>query len=247
MITEILSEAEKNHAIKEIIDKGVVSPQDKARKLLATFRFCIPKYVFFDMGDCIFLGMLAAFIGWVMLWSVNENFLCCALLCASPFAYMATYLLTAWKEYQQQMYEIKMVCFFNLYQVTALRMLYFSSLNLVLNFLLLLFERYFFASEILFWRLLGISFSAIFLYGILVILFQLKGQNRKSFVLPPFLWIMFNSLSFVFWNEQIEGIIMELSIYIVYTVTIVLFLLYLTALYVYMTAGMGGKEYAVSK
>ena len=133
MITEILSEAEKNHAIKEIIDKGVVSPQDKARKLLATFRFCIPKYVFFDMGDCIFLGMLAAFIGWVMLWRVNENFLCCALLCASPFAYMATYLLTAWKEYQQQMYEIKMVCFFNLYQVTALRMLYFSSLNLVLN------------------------------------------------------------------------------------------------------------------
>ena len=40
---------------------------------------------------------------------------------------------------------------------------------------------------------------------------------------------------------------MELSVYIVYTVTAVLLLLYLAALYVYMIAGKGGKEYAVSK
>lgn len=247
MITEMLSETEKEIAIKEIIEKGVVSPQDKARKLLSIFRLGAPEYIFFDMGDCIFLGLLAAFIGWIILWRINPNFLCCSLLCASPFAYMATYLFTAWKEYQQQMYAIKMVCFFNLYQVTALRMLYFSSLNLVLNFLALLLERYFINSEILFWRLLGLSFSAIFLYGILLIIFQLKAQKRKAFVLPPILWLLLNGFTLLFWNESIEKIIMNLSVYIVYVIAGLLFLLYLTALYIYMTSGKGEKEYAVGQ
>ncbi len=247
MLTEKLSEAEKELAIKEIIEKGVISPHDKVKKLLSVFRFCVPKYIFFDMGDCIFLGLLAAFIGWIILWRANQDFLCCTLLLASPFAYMTTYILTAWKEYHQQMYEIKMVCFFNLYQVTAIRMLYFSSLNLVLNFFMLLFVRYFFASEILFWRLLGISFSAIFLYGILILLFQLNGQKQRAFFLPPALWIMINSFLFIFWNEQIEQIVMNLSIYIVYAIAMILCLSYLTALYIYMTSGKGGKECAVSK
>lgn len=247
MNIEMLSEDKKNLAIQEIIDKGIVSPHDRLRKLAGAFRFCIPKYLFFDMGDCIFIGLLAAFIGWVLLWRVNDNFLCCSLLVASPFAYMAIYLLTTWKEYQQQMYEMKMVCFFDLYQVTALRMLYFSSLNIVLNFIILFSERSFFHSDTLFWRLLGISFSAIFLYGLLLILFQLKGQGRKSFILPPSLWIVANSIAFIFLKEHIEKFIMELSVYIVYTVTVVLLLLYLAALYIYMIAGKGGKEYAVSK
>ena len=247
MNIEMLSEDKKDLAIQQIIEKGIVSPHDRLKKLTTAFRFCIPKYLFFDMGDCIFIGLLAAFIGWVVLWRVNDNFLCCSLLAASPFAYMAVYLLTTWKEYQQQMYEIKMVCFFDLYQVTALRMLYFSSLNLVLNFIILFSERSFFHSDILFWRLLGISFSAIFLYGLLLILFQLKGQGRKSFILPPLLWIIANSIAFIFFNEHIEKFIMELSITIVYTVTAVLLLLYLAALYIYMIAGKGGKEYAVSK
>ena len=247
MNTEMLSEDKKDLAIQEIIEKGLISPHDRFKKLKAAFRFCIPKYLFFDMGDCVFIGLLAAFTGWVVLWRVNENFLCCSLLFASPFAYMAVYLFTTWKEYQQQMYEMKMVCFFDLYQVTALRMLYFSSLNLVMNFIILFSERSFFHSEQLFWRLLGVSFSAIFLYGILLILFQSKVQGRKSFILPPFLWIMINSIAVLFLKERMEKFIMKLSVSIVCTVTAVLLLLYLAALYIYMIAGKRGKEYAVSK
>ena len=247
MNTKMLSEDKKNLAIQEIIEKGLISPHERFKKLKAAFRFCIPKYLFFDMGDCIFIGLLAAFTGWVVLWRINENFLCCSLLFASPFAYMAVCLFTTWKEYQQQMYEIKMVCFFDLYQVTVLRMLYFSSLNLVLNFMILLSERSLFHSELLFWRLLGVSFSAIFLYGLLLLLFQCRGRGRKSFILPPFFWMTTNSIAFLFWNERIEKFIMELSVTVVYTVTVVLLLLYLAALYIYMIAGKGGKEYAVSK
>lgn len=247
MNIEMLSENEKDLAIQEIIEKGMISPHDRLKKLTAAFRFCIPEYLFFDMGDCIFIGLLAAFTGWVVLWRINDNFLCCSLFVASPFAYMAVYLLTTWKECQQQMYEMKMACFFDLYQVTALRMLYFSGLNLVLNFMILFSERSFFRSGRLFWRLLGVSFSAIFLYGLLLTLFQLKVQGRKSFILPPFLWIMINSFAFLFLNEHIEKFMMELSVSIVYTVTAVLLLLYLAVLYLYMITGKRGREYVVSK
>ena len=245
MNTEMLSEDKKALAIQEIIEKGIPSPRDRFRKLAAAFRFCLPRYLFFDMGDCIFIGLLAAFIGWVGLWRINGSFLCCSLLFASPFAYMAVWLLTAWKEYRQQMYELKMVCFFDLYQVTALRMLYFSSLNLVLNFLILWSGRSFFHAELLFWRLLGISFSAIFLYGLLLILFQLRGRGRKALILPPFLWIVANCTAFIFWNEHMEKFILELSVSIVYAAAAGLLLLYLAALSLYMTAGKEGKEYAV--
>ena len=56
-----------------------------------------------------------------------------------------------------------------------------------------------------------------------------------------------NSVAFIFLKEQLEVFIMGLSVSIVYTVAAALLLLYLAALYTYMIAGKGGKEYAVSK
>ena len=136
------------------------------------------------MGDCIFLGLLIAFTGWVILLQADEKFICCVLFGISPFAYMAAYLLASWKEYQQQMYEMKMVCLYSLYQVTALRMLYFSILNLILNSAILAIIKEFHFMKIDFWRMLGISFSSIFIYLILILTFKFKGKRRLSYVMP---------------------------------------------------------------
>lgn len=46
MNIEMLPEDKKNLAIQQIIEKGIVSPHDRLRKLTAAFRFCIPKYLF---------------------------------------------------------------------------------------------------------------------------------------------------------------------------------------------------------
>lgn len=145
------------------------------------------------------------------------------------------------------MYEIKMTCYFNLHQVTALRMLYFSGLNLIVNFVMILLERRISILGALFWRLLGISFSGIFIYGVLLIAFQIKVHGRMSVILPPVFWLMINSVIFIVWNERIEFIILNLSVYIVYLVTAGLLMLYIAMLYTYMTNWRGETDYAFSE
>ena len=144
------------------------------------------------------------------------------------------------------MYEIKMTCYFNLHQVTALRMLYFSGFNLIWNFISLLAERRFSILGVMFWRLLGVSFSGIFIYGILLIAIQTKFRRRMSFVLPPAVWLMSNSLIFIFWNENAEKIIMNLSVCTVYIAAAALFALYISALFICAANGTGGKNHAFS-
>lgn len=243
-----LSKADKNKAITEILDKGLVSPVYRLKKVWDFFCVCSPKWIFFDMGDCIFLGLLIAFTGWIILLQTDEKFICCVLFGISPFVYMATYLLTSWKEYQQQMYEMKMVCLYSLYQVTALRMLYFSVLNLILNSAILAIIKEFHIMKIEFWRMLGISFSSIFIYGIIVLTFKFKGNPWLSYTAPPFLWIVFNTVIYTLWNKYIERVIMNMSSWIVYFITVILSLIYLVSLYIYMmTETKGDKTYAISK
>lgn len=243
-----LSEAEKNKAIAEILDKGLVSPVCRLKTVWNFFRFCSLKWIFFDMGDCIFLGLLIAFTGWIILLQTDEKFIFCVLFGISPFVYMATYLLTSWKEYQQQMYEMKMVCLYSLYQVIALRMLYFSVLNLILNSAILAIIKEFHIMKIDFWRMLGISFSSIFIYGIIILSFKFKGKRWLSYTAPPFLWIAFNAVIYTLWSKHIERVIMNMSSWILYSITVILSLIYLVSLYIYvMTEKKGDKSYAISK
>ena len=229
-----LSKAEKDKAIAEILDKGLGSPACRLKKIWEFLRFCNLKWIFFDMGDCIFLGLLIAFTGWVILLQADEKFICCVLFGISPFVYMAAYFLASWKEYQQQLYEMKMVCLYSLYQVTALRMLYFSVLNLVLNSAILAIIQEFHIMKIDFWRMLGISFSSIFIYGILILTFQFRGKRWLSYVTPPFLWIALNTVIYALWNRYIERVIMNMSVWIVYVITLILLLIYIVSLYIYI-------------
>ena len=243
-----LSKAEKDKAIAEILDKGLVSPVCRLKKIWVFLGFCSPKWIFFDMGDCIFLGLLIAFTGWIILLQADEKFICCVLFGISPFVYMAAYLLSSWKEYQQQMYEMKMVCLYSVYQVTALRMLYFSVLNLISNSAILVIIEESHITKIDFWRMLGISFSSIFIYGIFILVFKFKGKRRLSYVTPPFLWIALNTVIYALWNRYIERVIMNMSVWIVYAITVILLLIYIVSLYIFMITGAkGDKTYAVSK
>lgn len=235
-----LSKAEKDKAIAEILDKGLTSPIYRLKKIWKFFSFCNPKWIFFDMGDCIFLGLLIAFTGWIILLQADEKFICCVLFGISPFVYIASYLLVSWKEYRQQMYEMKMACLYSLYQVTALRMLYFSILNLTLNSAVLVMIREFHIVKMDFWRMLGISFSSIFIYGILILIFKFKGKRLLSYVTPPFFWIALNAVIYALWNRYMEKVIMNMSVWIVYAITAILLLVYIVSLYIYTIRNRAG-------
>ena len=97
MSIQKLSEAEKNFAISEIVEKGVVKPGDKFRKMLEVGRVCTFHTLFFGVGDCFLLGLLIAACIWLLLIQAGSQVIICMVFAVSPFAATLSHpTKTAW-------------------------------------------------------------------------------------------------------------------------------------------------------
>lgn len=242
-----LSEAEKDLAISEIIKKGVISPRDKLGKMLEMKHACTFRTLFFGVGDCLFIGLIAAVCLWLFVIQSGSQVMVCMIFAASPFAYIAAYLLTAWKERLLQLYDIKMTCRYTLRQIFAFRMIYFSGINILLNVLILsLFMRFWF-SAVVFWKVMGLSFTAVFLYGAITLCFQIKGRPYLSTIFPPALWGTISVLVTAFYGEELEKILLNLAGSLVLIIIAAAFVIYLVALFAFFISNTRGEDnYAVS-
>lgn len=233
MSIQKLSEAEKDFAINEIVKKGVVKPGDKFRKIFEVRRACTFHTLFFGVGDCFLLGFLVAACIWLLLIQAGSQVIICMVFAVSPFAYIASYLLTSWKEHRLQLYDIKMTCRYTVRQVSAFRMICFSGTNIFLNVLMLSLLMRFQLPAIAFWKVLGLSFVSIFLYGIIMLIFQIKGMPYLTTVLPPVLWGIINAFVIAFYGERLEIMLLNLAGSLVFTITVIAFAGYLIALFVF--------------
>ena len=247
MSIQKLSEAEKDAAIRKIVEKGVIKPGDKFGKMLEVRRACTFRTLFFGVGDCFCLGILIAACIWLLLIQEGSQVIICMVFAVSPFAYIASYLLTSWKEYRLQLYDIKMTCRYTVRQVSAFRMIYFSGINIFLNVLMLSLLMRFQLPAIAFWKILGLSFSSIFLYGMIMLVFQIKGVPHLTTILPPVLWGMINAFVIAFYGEKLEIMLLNLAGSLVFTITVIAFAGYLIALFVFFISKTREEEnYAVS-
>ena len=237
-----LSENEKDAAVREIVRKGVVTPMDKIRKIIHIRQMCTFHTLFFGVGDCLFLGLLIAFSLWLFLIRADSKVIVGLIFAVSPFAYIASYLLTTWKEHLLQLYEIKMACRYTIRQVSAFRMMYFSGANLLLNVSMLYLLVKFQLSGVIFWKTLGLSFSAVFLYGVVMLAFQLKGKPYLTMIFPPVLWGVVNTFVIAYYGEALEKMLLGLAGGLVVIIMIVLFFTYLIMLYGFMLSQMKGDE-----
>ena len=246
MSIQKLSEAEKDFAISEIVEKGVVKPRDKFRKLFEVRRACTFHTLFFGVGDCFLLGFLIAASVWLLLIQAGSQVIICMVFAVSPFAYIVSYLLTSWKEHRLQLYDIKMTCRYTVRQVSAFRMICFSGTNIFLNVLMLSLLMRFQLPAIAFWKILGLSFVSIFLYGIIMLVFQIKGMPYLTTVLPPVLWGIINVFVIAFYGERLEIMLLNLAGSLVFTITVIAFAGYLIALFVFFISKTREEEnYAV--
>ncbi len=247
MSIQKLSEAEKDFAISEIVEKGVVKPGDKFKKMLEVRRACSFHTLFFGVGDCFLLGFLIAACIWLLLIQAGSQVIICMVFAVSPFAYIASYLLTSWKEHRLQLYDIKMTCRYTVRQVSAFRMICFSGTNIFLNVLMLSLLMRFQLPAVAFWKILGLSFVAIFLYGIIMLVFQIKGMPHLTTILPPVLWGMINAFVIAFYGEKLETMLLNLAGSLVFTITVIAFSGYLIALFVFFISKAREEEsYAIS-
>ena len=230
MNIQTLPETEKELAIRAIIARGLVTPGGRLRKLAGLWRACAFRTLFFGAGDCLALGLLLAACLWGLLAQADPRLLACLAFAVSPFAYTASHLLTVWKEHMTQLYEMKMTCRYTIRQVGALRMVYFSGLNLLLNTASLsVLSRFCFPGAAL-WRLLGLSFTAVFLYGILLLLCQLFLRPGLRAAAPPLLWGAACTLLLGRYGVRAERFLLSLPGLVVAAAALVSLLIYLAAL-----------------
>lgn len=246
MNTWKLSEIEKEKAIENIVKHGVVTPADRIRELREVSRACPFRVLFFGASDCLFLGVLITVCLWLFLLSFDTKIILCSVFALSPFAYISSYFLTAWKEHIVQLYEVKMSCHYTIRQVTALRMMYFSLGNMLINTVCL----YLFIQTqtilIPFWKTLGLSFSSLFLYGAIMLFFQIKGKLYLSIAIPPFVWGLLNLAVIMLYGEQLEKLFLNLAGGLVLIILLVTCVVYLFMLYSFSTTKYAeGKQYVV--
>lgn len=231
MNTWKLSEIEKESAIQNIVRRGTVSPADRIKALLDAGKTCPFGVLFFGVGDCLFLGVLITVCLWLFFLQWNTQMILCSVFALSPFAYISSFLLTTWKEHIVQLYEVKMSCHYTIRQITALRMIYFSLGNMFLNTAALLLFVPARAAFIPFWKTLGLSFSSLFLYGVILLLFQIRGSLRLSAAMPPLAWILLNCSVAMYYGERMEKMLLNLAGGLVFILVAATCMAYLLMLY----------------
>lgn len=231
MNTWKLSENEKEKAIRNIVQQGTVSPMDKIREIFRVSRVCSFRILFFGVEDCLFLGILLTVCLWLFFVQFNTKTIVCSVFAISPFAYLSCFVFTTWKEHLVQLYEVKMSCYFTIRQVIALRMIYLSFGNMVINTIALLLLAQTQTAVIPFWKTLGLSFTSLFLYGVLMLFFQIKGRIYLSAAIPSVIWGVCNLLLTICYGKQVERLLLNLTGTLVLLIVSCSFVAYLLMIY----------------
>ena len=198
------AEAEKNRSIQLILSRGMPEKQRLSSGLASLWRNIGPRHLFFGVGDCVFLSILAAGLFWLFLFgsSVQQNSIPYVLLfLSSPFLYGLMHVLTVWKEFMTGTYEWMMTCRCSLRQLTVMRMILFGGLSaaasVAVNWgLWLLMDK-----EISMVRMMSISFSGLFLFGVIQLLIEWKWSAPGAYALGPAIWIGLGGL--LLWKGEL--------------------------------------------
>lgn len=246
--TDKLSTTEKDLAIRKIVQQGVVTPWDRLRKIFNMNSVCSLQILFFGVGDCLFLSILIAACLWMFIIQLDSRIIVCMIFGISPFAYIALYALTSWKEHILYLYEMRMTCKYTIKQITIVRMIYFSAINMILNVLILACFSQFFNAHIELWKVIGLSFTSVFLYGSIMLLVQLKKNTFWASIVTPVFWIAFNAAIVLFYGARIEHILLNLTNSLVISFAVVSLVLYFFVLFHYsLSKKDGGMKNAVNK
>lgn len=245
MRTENLTDDRREMSIHYIVQQGVSAPAERFANLKEIVRICNVKTAFYGIQDCIFLGILVSAVFWFLFFQVDTGLIGCGVFLLSPLVYIAVYSFAAWKERIFDLYAMKMVCKYNLQLLSSFRMLYFSVLSLALNSMAIWMLGPAGAGGTGFLNLLGISFSATFLYGIAILFSRWRMKTVISQLVCPGAWFVLNVLFILLGGKVFEKFLMELPGYVISGTVVVSCMVYLVML-VRNTGKRieGEKEYA---
>lgn len=248
MSIKMPSEEEKNKSISFILDKGLSQKKNNHIKIPELMGKIGIRNLFWGTWDCIFLAL----IGGITLATVfilpsvmYKQILPIGLFLLSPAIYGLLHFLTIWKEKQIGLYEIKMTCRYSLKELTAVRMAFFggaSALSDVLFVLILKRQPDVFLS---FFQMIGVSLSALFLYGTATLLSLSHARYSKQWIVPV-VWCSV-CISPVLFHVDVMEVLMQIPSAVALAVAFLTALLFFVRLEHYVSkSNIGGIYYAVS-
>lgn len=172
---------ERKASIRRVLDEGLAPARPGWRKL--------PLYALvFGVEDCLFLGVLLGVLPVLLAFAPAESFaghLAAVLFLTSPLLYASAHGLAMWKESLSGTLDWKRTCRLPLQTLMALRMLLFggTAVLVCVPVNLLLWQAG--GGEMPLGRVLGVSFSSLFLHAAL----SLACRRMKwGPVVPVALW-----------------------------------------------------------
>lgn len=177
---------EKNAAVKVILCEAM-PPKENVFSLLRELSGVFGlRNLFFGIGDCVYLTVLLTFLLYTAVVAMAKQVLCSAVFTASPFLYLAAWLLVVWKEEKSGMLTLQGVCKYTPVHVSAIRMLCFGGMSLLVDIPVAAIAGVLQAGD--FWKLLMLSFCALFLYAVLLLCLLLHCKARFAVSVLPVVW-----------------------------------------------------------
>lgn len=199
---------EKNKAVRNIVAQALPRKENVFSllgKMHGVFGF---RNLFFGIGDCVYLTVLFAFFVYTAVVAMAKSVLYSSVFTVAPLLYLAAWLLVSWKEELSGTLALQGVCKYTSVHVTAVRMLCFSSLNLLINVPVTAAAAHFQAGD--FRKLLLLSFCALFLYAVVLLVLLLHVKARYAVSILPFAWLAVCLLpvlkDYVRWEKLLQAL-----------------------------------------
>lgn len=229
---------EKNRAIMWILDTAMPQKNSVWQELYQTANAVGVRTLFFGVGDCFFLALLAVLVLCVCLFPavtvmVKMVRMAPCLFVLSPAFYALAHFLTMWKEYQTRTLEWKQTWRILFRTIMALRMLVLGAISVVGSVLICAVLWSLSRQMVSFVWMLSVAFSALFLYGGSSLFCQ-RLWGMRAVVMVPFVWILV-SLVPVFW-EPASIWLMQIPVYVFLLVAMVGGGFYFVQMYYFVTA-----------
>ena len=184
------TQQEKQRAISQILDAGLLRPVSLRRELWDILRVAGVHTLFCGVGDCLALAVLVWVLGLfpASFLASYTGGLAQVLLLMSPLLYAALSLLTTWKDVQTGIREWTWTFRISSRMVNALRMLCFGAASVLVcvpaNLLVWIMSGRLYSLS---W-MLSLSLSGLFLYGALS-LFCLRLRGAAGTLAAPAVWL----------------------------------------------------------
>ncbi len=215
-----------------ILSKGLEPKVSFYSYLKNMYRQIGIKYLFRDGLEIIFIILLAFSIFTFVIIEGNiydiqkaEGIYAC-LFIVSPILYLIMSVLHFVDAKQNKTYEIEMTCKYNIYQISAFRMLSFSIICILFNFIFVYIIAYKY-TEINFIKAFIISITSLFMFSVVFLFTMMKFKSKVIKHTIVIAWIIGNLALYISNINFYVNLLNNISLYMWCAVTIVSLFIYL--------------------